>query len=145
MSQLAVRASVIAAIRKTLDESFSDPPVAWPNRKFNVPANADLWFEVFYTPGKPTATTLGDQGEDEVLSFAQIQICTLSGKGERDTLKAVACLEAAFFGGCAFTKDGQTVTVQTAQVSNGMLSDGWWKTPFSIYFRASYQRPSLIT
>ena len=143
MSQEAVRKAVIRNVKKKLDEFFPGKPVTWANVKFDPPAG--LWFEIAYLPGRPEPSTLGDEGEDEVMGVAQIDVCIPVDSGEHQVFKALATLEDYFTGGRSLEYKGQTAVVTSTSRSPGYPDDGWWKTPLSIYFRASYQRPSLTT
>lgn len=143
MSQQRVKATVISAVKARLDSlGFTEGKVAWPNRKFEPDGTAP-WAQFWYFPSDPRTVTLGDNGEEELTGFAQIDINIPTGVGDKVQNDILNALELYFQPGRYVVYQGQGVTFIRATRANAMMSNNFWKIPLTIDFRARYPRQSL--
>lgn len=141
MSQQKVRDTLIDAVKAGLSTMGHLDKTAWPNKKFTP--TTDIWFNVYYQPGKPVTTTMGESGEDTLNGFVQIDVNVKTDTGEKLQNEALDYLESLFVPGRNLSFAGQDVTVLSAERAGGMESGAYHKVPISVYFYAKYPRPNL--
>lgn len=142
MSQQLVKETILHTVAARLTALSVDAKVSWPNKKFTPPD--DRWFAVYYFPSQPTTATLGDAGEEELTGLVQVDVNVKSNSGEKMQNAALTALESWFIAGRVMSYQGQDVTVTGCSRSPGRIAEASWKISLSIYFRASYYKPTLI-
>lgn len=139
MSQQKVKANVTKAVKDAILATDAAASISWPNVRFEPPASG-VWFGVFYFPSPTLPITLGDDGEDELRCFVQVDVAVPTNSGEKTQTDILKAIEDDFPAGKHITHDGQTSTVLRTARSSGRLDGGHWKTSLSIYFYSRFQR-----
>lgn len=132
---------VRSALVKMLQDSnlLLATATAFENVSFTPPSSG-LWYSVFYVPNVPAVSTLGDDGEDEVTGFLQIDINAPLGTGEKATNDKVDALRNVFTAGARAIYQGQEVVVVSCGRSSGRTIDSCFRVSVTIQFRANMQR-----
>lgn len=114
-------------------------PTQYENRDFTKP-NAAPWAAVYFVPGRPAASSLGDDGLDEYDGFLQIDLNYVRNEGRSQSRTHYDILRESFKAGAAHSHGGQLVTSIACEMSQGREVDGWYRVSVSCYFRAYISR-----
>lgn len=136
---MSASSKVQAALFSGVKDALDGKAVQWPNRAF-TPESGSLWFKVSYVPADRFRATLGDEGEDHVKGFIQIDVNAPAGAGESASRTELDALEVVFQGGEVLVYSGQEVTILACKRSNGREVDGFWRTSLTIDFYARLRR-----
>jgi hypothetical protein len=104
------------------------------------PAGETPFAEVFYMPNPPVPITLGDDGEDEISGYVQLNIKVPFGSGTKEALAACGEVRSAFPVGLNILYDGVVITVKGSGPKPGYRSEAHYVTPFLIHFYSRIQR-----
>jgi hypothetical protein len=132
-----IRSAVITGFQT--GNLFPAKDICWQNIKFD-PSGKDFWCEFHYMPGTPAPITLGLPGEDEMRGMFQITLNEKLGDGEERTLKKLQELRNYFYAGKDFSYAGQVVTVTKSGPGPSFNADGYYRTPYTVYFYSRLNR-----
>lgn len=133
--------NVQQALIKTLKDAIFptwEGKVAWENVQFSQPS-AGQWLSVHYMPADSRVATLGGSGYDEDTGMFQITINIPVGKGEENSRETISLLRTCF-SPRTIQHSGQTVTIVSRNRSGGFTAGGFYKIPFTVYWRAHITR-----
>lgn len=117
-------------------------PTAYEGADFKPPSNAP-WASVFIIPADSPPATLGAGGMDEHIGFMQIDYNTPAGAGRAGLIAYAQAVRNQFVAGKTFTRNSQTVTVDSVDRSNIRHVDGWLRISLTINWTARTIRPEI--
>jgi hypothetical protein len=141
MSEQDVRSALVEAYKFALNDP-AVPPTEWENVAFD-PKGLTLWTSFIFMPTQPFAVTLGDNGEDEMRGFIQIDINVPNNTGEKPLFDVLSKLQDFFTAGRALAYNSGTATIISCGVSPGRKVDSWFRRSVSVYFYARTSRPTI--
>jgi hypothetical protein len=112
--------------------------VAWENVRFEPP-QAMAWMAYFFVTVEERIGSLSDEGTDRVEGLVQIDLNTPLGIGESTSRQTIDELRACFRPQ-TIGYDGQPVTILSRSRAGGMTSEGFYKIPFNVRWRANISR-----
>lgn len=137
MSLAKIEAALISAYKAVA----LDLPTSYESRTFTPPNNA-VWASVRNVPSDNEARTLGDDGENLMVGFFQIDITIPEQAGTAAANSRVDALLRYFKPGLSIVYHGQAVRIRKSVPSQLRRADtgaGWTKT-VSVYWRAWVKR-----
>ena len=130
-------------VRQQLIEAFQAVdlgwPVRWENVAFQEPEN-DYWCAVGFWPSEPEVVTLGNEGQEEMQGWLQVDLNAPANNGESVLLEAYDKLRAMFTPGISFLDSGVTTTILSCGRSPGRRVDENYRISVTIRFRARYNK-----
>lgn len=111
---------------------------AWENTEFKHPVDGP-WMSAHYMPATSRVATLGVSGKDEDTGMFQIVLSLPIGSGEGDSRETISLLRTCFKPR-TIQYDGQSVTITSRRSSGGYTANGFYKIPFTVYWKAQQTR-----
>lgn len=139
MSLEKVQQALINQFQTTFGTTWANR-LSWENIAFTPPA-AQAWMFFYFMPASERIATLGPTGKDQVDGLVQIDVNYPVGVGESDIRKTINALRTCFKPG-GLLYEGQGVTILSRSRAGGMESNGFYKVPFTIRWRAQIPRSS---
>lgn len=124
------------------DEVLDGEEVMWPNVSF-TPPDRTKWFAVHYIPVSNAVSTLGDEGENRVEAFLQIDVNLPLNSGEKAMDDQLKVLEDSFTPGTSAVYDSQTVVFTGCRRSPGRDVNGFWRVSLTIDLYSKTTRATL--
>lgn len=112
--------------------------IAWENKNFSA-TQGQAWMAFHFVPAGESIDTLSVDGLDRVDGFVQIDVNYPQGIGEGESRKTINALRTCFKPGY-LTYGGQSVLILSRSRAGGMTSDGFFKIPFTVRWRAQITR-----
>lgn len=112
--------------------------IAWENKAF-VPPAATAWLAVHFMPAGSQIATLGTVGQDREEGLLQVTLAIPAGAGEGDSRATINLLRTCYKPG-VLQYGGQPVTILSRSRAGGGTSEGFYKIPFTVRWRAHLTR-----
>jgi hypothetical protein len=114
-------------------------PIEGENQQFNRPTNS-TWAVLSFVPNQPSVETLGNQGQDYVNGFVQIDLHYPDASGDAQARADFETVRGFFKAGFRFTDSGQQVIILNCGRSQGRASGNWYVVSITISWYALIPR-----
>jgi hypothetical protein len=135
MSLQQVQEALVAASVAAL----SGMPTEYENVTFTKPTDAK-WAKLSFVPNSPSVDTLGENGEDMVDGFLQIDINYPQNAGDSEARSDFEEIRAAFPAGRHYASGDQPVTIRNCGRSQGRFVDQWYRVSTTVFWYAMIPR-----
>lgn len=139
MSVLKIKSALLEAVKAAAPST----PLEVDNTTLK-PTAGKPWLQSRFSPNPPTPITCGDEGEDEMTGYLQVNVNAPGGVGENTHNALLIPLINTFKVGTTLSYEGQEVTVTSAGRAQGFPVDSWYRIPFTVAFRARYARATPV-
>lgn len=127
------------ALMEKMTTVLEGVPTAFENQPF-VPPEGKHWAQVHFVPNLPVIETLGDQGQDLVNGFVQVDLNYPPGTGSAQARQDFERIRAALPGGSRLRYDGQEVVIRNVGRSQGRILNNWYRVHVTVSWYALIPR-----
>lgn len=131
---------IATALTTAVKEALPDVLIAEENVGFAKQSPAGTWAILRFRPNIPTVATLGSQGRDRVNGFLQLDLYAELAAGEKETAQVYEQLRSVFVAGATFNHNGQSVSITGCEKAYSRNRDGYWFSPFTVYWYSFISR-----
>lgn len=135
MSFANIKSALVSAY---VNRGFS-LPTAYENKQFD-PKPGKPWASLVIVPNQPSASSVGEFGEDQHDGFFQIDLNYPLNTGDGAILAKADEISWHFRAGRAFVYADQTVRIRSAGRSPGRVVDGFYRISLTINWTARVAR-----
>lgn len=136
MSLEKIQQALIQQLATSFPTWVADSQIAWENVAFTPPAGKP-WLAFHFMPIDENIATLGPTGTgtDRIDGMVQIDVNYPEGTGEGSSRATINTLRDAYKPGI-LSYSSQPVTVTSRTRTNGLVTNGFFKIPFTIRWHA---------
>lgn len=136
MSLEKIQQALIQQLTTSFPTWVAGNQIAWENVAFQPPAGKP-WLAFHFMPVDESIATLGPTGTgtDRIDGLIQIDVNYPEGSGEGSSRATINALRDAYKPG-SLTYSGQGVVITNRFRSNGLITNGFFKIPFTIRWHA---------
>lgn len=124
-------------IKSALIQSWIDGgfllPTGYENRVYE-PVAGEEWAQVFIVHAQPENLDTGTLGQDKHNGFMQVNLNYPLNEGDGTPLAKASAIAAYYRAGRVFSYGGQDVTIQSAGITQGVNSSGWFQIILTVYW-----------